>query len=315
MGLGTTAVSTNAKKEIPGPPGPPFQSNSADNGLSVDAVSGRIVLGNDQGDLAAPAALKSNREVVMEDSGGNSFVILFNSLLNAVLTQFTGFSVEVFGGDNTTPSITVGGGDNCNAEISVRTAGASSANVIIEVVSGQAALALINGSDLAQWFAGGGNEITFSVSDIGIPITVMTFYTNTQRMQFGGIQVGANGADVQISGSATRRYLINGKGAVTYDVDRDLDSDKLFINSGAATFNLPNMVGSNNRSGFIFRVAVKNAAGVTIKASAGQILRFGNITTSSGGTASDTTVGAVATLMWDGTDWVAESFIGAWLFT
>lgn len=312
MGLGACALITTAKKEQPGPP---FSSNSADNGLSVDAISGKIVLGNDQGDAAAPAALLSNREIVMEDSAANSFVILFNSILNAVLTQFTGFSIEIAGGDNTTPSITVGGGDGCNAEIAVRTTTNSSANMVIQADSGQAALAMFCGSDLAQLLSDGSGEVLFSISDFGIPITVITFYTNTQRMQLGGIQVATNGADVQISGTSTRRYLINGKGAVTYNVDRDLDSDKLFINSGAATFVLPNMVGANNRSGFIFRVAVKNAAGVIIQASAGQILRFGNITTSSGGTARDTTVGAVATLMWDGSDWVAESFIGAWTFT
>lgn len=312
MGLGAAAIITNAKKEQPGPP---FASNSADNGLSVDATSGKIVLGNDQGDAAAPAALLSNREILMEDSGGNSFVILFNSILNAVLTQFTGFSMEIAGGDGTTPSITVGGGDGSNAEIALQTGTGSSANVTVEAASGQAAIALLCNSDLAQLEALGSGEVTFSVSDFGIPITIITFYTSTQRMQLGGTQVAANGADVQISGTSTRRYLINGKGAVTYNVDRDLDSDKLFINSGAATFVLPNMVGANNRSGFIFRVAVKNAAGVIIQAAGGQILRFGNVTTSSGGTARDTTVGAVATLMWDGTDWVAESFIGAWTFT
>lgn len=45
------------------PSGPPFESDSADNGLSVDAVSGRIVLGNNQGDPAAPAQLLSGREI------------------------------------------------------------------------------------------------------------------------------------------------------------------------------------------------------------------------------------------------------------
>jgi hypothetical protein len=312
MGLGASALITTAKKEIPGPP---FASNSADNGLSVDATSGKIVLGNDQGDATAPAALLSNREIVMEDSGGNSFVILFNSLLNAVLTQFTGFSMEIAGADGTTPSITVGAGDGANAEIAITTGIGSSSNITVEAASGQAAIALLCNADLAQFEALGAGEVTFSVSDFGIPLTVITFYTTTQQMQFGVVQVAANGADVQISGSSTRRYLINGKGAVTYNVDRDLDSDKLFINSGAATFVLPNMTGANNRSGFIFRVAVKNGAGVIIQASGGQILRFGNLTTSAGGTARDTTVGAVATLMWDGTDWVAESFIGAWTFT
>lgn len=312
MGLGAAAIITNAKKEQPGPP---FASTSANNGLSVDATSGKIVLGNNQGDAAAPAALLSNREILMEDSGGNSFVILFNSILNAVLTQFTGFSMEIAGGDGTTPSITVGGGDGANAEIAVSTGAASSSNVVVEAASGQAAIAMLCNSDLAQWEALGTGEVTFAVSDFGVPITVITFYTSTQRMQLGGVQVGANGADVQISGTSTRRYLINGKGAVTYNVDRDLDSDKLFINSGAATFVLPNMVGSNNRSGFILRVAVKNAGGITVQASAGQIIRFDGITTSSGGTVNSTSVGSVATLMWDGADWIAECFTGAWSFT
>lgn len=45
----------------PTAPAPPFASNAADNGLSVDGVSGRIVLGNDAG--ATAAALLSNREI------------------------------------------------------------------------------------------------------------------------------------------------------------------------------------------------------------------------------------------------------------
>lgn len=47
----------------PGPPGPPFLLTSADNGLSVDPVSGRIVLGNDVGLLTA--VLLSNRDLPM----------------------------------------------------------------------------------------------------------------------------------------------------------------------------------------------------------------------------------------------------------
>lgn len=46
-----------------GAPAPPFAANSAYNGLSVDPVTGQIVLGNDIGDPGLPALLVSNREI------------------------------------------------------------------------------------------------------------------------------------------------------------------------------------------------------------------------------------------------------------
>jgi len=46
------------------PSGAPFPANSADNGLSVDPVTGRIVLGNDAGGTLA--ALLSNREIPLD---------------------------------------------------------------------------------------------------------------------------------------------------------------------------------------------------------------------------------------------------------
>lgn len=315
MGLGASALITNAKKEPQAPPAPPFDPTSADNGLSVDAASGRIVLGNLLGDAAAPARLLDDREIAMEDSGGTSHGIYLNSVIAGVISFLSGYSIDIFGNNGSTPSITVGGLDNVNAEIAVRTGNASSADVVIESVTGQSSLGMFCGADLAQWLLDGSGTITFAISDFGIPITVMSFVTATQQMQLGGTQVNPNGADVQLSGTSTRRYLVNGKGAGAYNVDRDLDSDKLFINSAAATFNLPNMAAANNRPGFIFRVAVKNAAGVTVQAAGGQTIRFDGVTSSVGGTAFNTTVGSVVTLMWDGSDWVAECFTGAWGFT
>lgn len=47
----------------PPPPGPPFVSTSAVNGLSVDPVSGAIVLGQDVGAVGDPAQLLSDREI------------------------------------------------------------------------------------------------------------------------------------------------------------------------------------------------------------------------------------------------------------
>lgn len=315
MSIGTAALTTNQKKDPQSAPAPPFDPSSADNGLSVDSVSGRIVLGNDLGAATQSAQLLNDREILMEDSGGNPFRLYLTSVFAAVQSALSGYSLEIAGGNNTSPSIQIGTGDGSNAQIAIATGLASSSDINIQAQSGRAAMSLFCGNDLAEWLSDGSSMVTFSVSDFGIPIAVMTFYTSTQKMQFGGIQVAANGADVQISGTSTRRYLVDSKGAVTYNVDRDLDSDKLFINSGAATFNLPNMAAANNRAGFVFRVAVKNAGGVTVVAFAGQIIRFDGITTSAGGTVSNTSIGSVVTLMWDSTDWVAESFTGAWIFT
>lgn len=60
MGIGAIAIQTGQKKEVPGPP---FNITSAANGLSIDAVTGKIVLGNDVGGTAAQ--LLNNREIPM----------------------------------------------------------------------------------------------------------------------------------------------------------------------------------------------------------------------------------------------------------
>lgn len=79
MGLGTTALNTNRKQD---PSGPPFVAGSANNGLSVDPVTGKFVLGNDVG--GALAALLSAREIPMAGfdirlSGVGNFVIGSNA--------------------------------------------------------------------------------------------------------------------------------------------------------------------------------------------------------------------------------------------
>lgn len=62
MGIGLVSLQTSQKREQSGPP---FVPTAADNGLSVDGVSGRIVFGNNVADPAAPAALLSKREIPM----------------------------------------------------------------------------------------------------------------------------------------------------------------------------------------------------------------------------------------------------------
>lgn len=89
-GLGVGALSTNQKID---PAGPPFALTSADNGLSVDPVSQRIVLGNDVLGAAGAGQLLSNREIFL-----NGFVIQFTSGFTpadvAAVINSTGFSVS-----------------------------------------------------------------------------------------------------------------------------------------------------------------------------------------------------------------------------
>jgi hypothetical protein len=65
--IGGPALSTHQKRE---PSGPPFVATSANNGLSVDPVTGRIVLGNNVGGVLA--TLLSAREIPF-----NSFALSF----------------------------------------------------------------------------------------------------------------------------------------------------------------------------------------------------------------------------------------------
>lgn len=60
MGIGVISLVTSQKREQSGPP---FVATAADNGLSVDTTSGRIVFGNDV--AATTGRLLSNREVPM----------------------------------------------------------------------------------------------------------------------------------------------------------------------------------------------------------------------------------------------------------
>lgn len=62
MSGGTGTLQTFNKREQAGPP---FVAGSANNGLSVDPVTGKIVLGNDVGAAGDPAQLLSDRQIAL----------------------------------------------------------------------------------------------------------------------------------------------------------------------------------------------------------------------------------------------------------
>jgi len=63
--IGQGSMGLGHKQELPGPPGPPFLPTSANNGVSVDPVSGKIVFGQAPGEAGNPGAVISNREMVL----------------------------------------------------------------------------------------------------------------------------------------------------------------------------------------------------------------------------------------------------------
>jgi len=313
MGIGVVALQTNQKKEQPGPP---FASNSADNGTSVDAISGRIVLGNDVGDPAAPAALLSNREIITEDALFNLFSILFNSIQTGIGTLLNGQMVQVFSNNGQAPTIiaTDGGSGFPNVTASVAGGLGGLATVLATAAAGDVAQLSVSrgGADTLSIRTQGSGTVFFLV---GNTVQVWAVDTATFNQQAGPGLVTFNGAAFQINGSLTNRLLVQSQGAGAYNVNRDLDSSKQFINSAAATFNLPNMAGASNREGFIFRLCVKAVAGVTVQTFAGQTIRFGSLATTVGGTLVSTDVGAFVVLVWDNADWITETFNGAWGLT
>ena len=335
MGIGVISLQTSQKREQSGPP---FASGSANNGLSVDTVGGHIVLGNDVGAVGAPAQLLSNREIVTEDALLNLFAVILNSIQTGITTNLDGQSIQMLGAAGTSPIISLTTSANGDPQIILTSSGANgnplvtlttsaggdpqlllhtdtggNATITAETdTNGIARLALISFPDSWEVLVDGNGQITFQTQLSAI----WAVDTSNNTTQIGNTLVNSNAATLQVTGTLTSRLFTFGIGAGTTNVDRDLDSGKLFINSAAANLALPNMAAANLRAGFRLRLTIDNVAGGTITASAGQVIRFGSLVTSSGGTISSTDVGAfISIILINSGTWITESFVGAWILT
>lgn len=118
------SLGTSQKKE---PSGAPFTTGSANNGLSVDTTTGKIVLGNDVGDAAKPAQLLSFREIA---TGGNEIQLVdtipatvraqyFDSYvqLTNLITNATAF-MQLNGSSPQIQANALGAGNDANFSIS-----------------------------------------------------------------------------------------------------------------------------------------------------------------------------------------------------
>lgn len=310
---------------------PPFPANAADNGLSVDPVTGRIVLGNDVGDITEPARLLNNREIVTDDPIGNFFALNFNSVNYGINTALNGQDITITGADNTAPFITTQAGDNAlvlnniisgdtgQSQLIVQSGDFSQAGV--DVNTGNVGLSYfhLSSTDFDNHFwakADGQGFINFAVNGAG-GLDFMRTDVNTLNTQFSNNSMQTfNGATLQVTGPLSHQTLVNGFTG-NRNVDRDIDSSRLFFNNAAAaTLTLPNMVGANFRQGFNIRFACNDATGITVQASAGQTIRIGTSATSVAGTISSIAVGSYGRIILiDSTNWMVEYITGSWIIT
>jgi len=256
----------------------PVGSGDASNGLSIDGISGDVVLGNNVGAVGDPAMLLNSREILTD---GN-FLILDDGFNSRTLLDGASFTIDaVAPGASQTFSMRAGLNDQFTW--TVQDGG--------------------GGVTMSYGFLGGPGQIT--IYDDGLLQLASPFATK-------------NGAAVQVNGSVTSSLFFNGIASGAYDVNRLTDRGKLFTHQnavGAITLNLPNMAFSD-AAGFHMYVAIHDASGITIQAFAGQTINIGNVQSAVAGTVRSTAIGSslhLAMIDPGNGAWQALSYTGAWL--
>lgn len=311
---------------------PPFPAGAADNGLSVDPVTGLIVLGNDVGDATEPARLLNAREIVTDDALGNFYALNLNSVNYGVNTALNGQDITITAGagafafpfittqgaDNSFVSNNIISGDFGQSQSLIQSGDFSQAGV--DVVTGNLGLSYlhISSTDFNNQFfinADGQGFINMAVRGAGGLDFLRTDVASLNSQFSNNSMQTFNGATLQVSGTLTHRELVNGFSG-NRNVDRDIDSSRFLYNTAAGTLLLPNMAAANTRLGFNLRFSCNNAAGITVQADAGQTILIGASASSVAGTISSTTVGSFGRIsLLDSFTWVVENFTGTWVIT
>jgi trimeric autotransporter adhesin len=243
MGLGQGSIIVQQKKEPPVTPVPPFPTNSADNGLSVDPVSFKIVLGQDVGAVGNPAILLSNREIPV-----NLFSISLNAHgaqlgnilqvkngagnIRARVTSLADFSntdgqvlSEKFGAGAIVSSngcVAVGSGATCTQTASIALGSAASTTGQSAIAIGAAASVTANNG-----IAIGQAAISTGGIAIGNACTAATGVVNIG----GAVTAGTGGTAV---GAAA---VVTGSGGVAIGSASTAGAACVAIGGGQATFN------------------------------------------------------------------------------
>jgi hypothetical protein len=315
MGIGFAGLQTNQKRDAgsTGGSGPPFIGDSAVNGVSVDFNdSARIVLGNAVGEPGNPARLTSDREIVTQENVLDPVQkVILHAVGSDIQTELTGSSVIVRGRDGALPVVRAVVADIGTASVEAVAGNNSTARVLLDSGSSGISFLRIKAANGFFDIHSNGTFINFKTALSATTLDFLRVTISNRRVQVGPtLTVLGIIVDFQVSGSIGYRNLIFNRSG-TYSVDRDLDSN--VINQGVATvYNLPDMTGGNNRNGFIFRYQNNNATSTRVVCAAGQTIKVGNLSTTSGGAITTAENGATVQLIWDNIRWVTHSIMGAW---
>jgi hypothetical protein len=287
---------------------PPFQNIAGGrNGLSLDGDQ-YVVLGNDEGESGQPAKLLSNRqisllaffiELLRETSGviriSQDGFVINQAFPNAVSMKDNGFTI----GTVETASVASG----------------SQIGILSNSTGCAIALALMP-ADFAEEGA-----MIFVGQPEALATMFLMFYAT------GGVGLGqqdfGNGSGTDLAGFMVDGFVLNQK-LVTVEtapttLSNRFDTGKVYTNSGASALVVLQLPEANtlNQSGY-FDFYVDEAIGIQIVAGVSDTIRIGASVSAAGGTATAVTQGNALRLLLlnpggANPQWVAQSFVGAWV--
>jgi hypothetical protein len=281
MPIGAIGIQTNPKRDN----GAPFPAGSAANGVSVDPITGQIVLGNDVGGVLA--ALTSVREIPF---GGQGISLTAGALINTLF--FPGF-IQV----NTATANTIL--DENGYQVFRANPGDGPAAILLN----DAVLQVLQGMD--------GTGVYSMQSNIAGQFG--SYDVQNGRWQVGlppGGSGSFNGAQLEVVGDLTYDISVNQTGGAIV-INENTDKGRLFTNvAGASTFTLP----SAPIEGFHCMFAVNTANNLTVQVAADNI-NIGNLQSIAGGSVSSNAIGSFLHLVYTGgaNRWIAASSLGAWV--
>lgn len=322
----STGQGSISRANRPIPSGPPFVAGSAVNGLSVDAGTGKIVLGNDVAGILA--VLISNREIplatfflrlVLSATSSLTFepdgsTQLIQALIgNAAKTQ--GINIEDVNGAAKTTTFFRGRNQSST--------GFSQMQLLNDLLNGLT-MQMIGSA------AAGANTFLFTVTGAEARYNVPTaaaFHRwqtqNTNRMSLlanGNLRVAVNNTDntarIQTDGTISGDRVVSARNITPVAINSAQDRNFFFTNEGASAlivFNLPAAAAPGTTTGYTYSFYVQDVDGIQVTAAAGDTIRIAGSVSSAGGTATSTTVGSCLKIVCiNATEWVCEALVGSW---
>ena len=336
MGLGVGDIFSVSKQAQPGPP---FVPTSANNGLSVNGVSGKIVLGDDIGGILS--TLISNREIPLSTyfikfKLGSVAKVQINPDGSGSIVDFFLANPATLIGLNINHSVGgAGTGTTFNAIKSQNNS--STGNAANQVLNnlGNGVTISSKGSGTSTGDIGDitstnqiftitlstGGQIMFTPLEIRMTSVVAGFfyrwYTNSiQRMVLlnnGNFRISTvntdNGSTLQVDGTITGDGFILPRNITPYTINAQQDRGDYFTNEGAGAlqvFNLPAATRGNH-----YHFIVQNVNGIRIQASGANTIRIA-ATVSAAGATSVVVGSALDLIAINSNEWIAVSQIGTW---